>query len=278
MKFKQLAIATAVAAICASSSAHADTIATYDWTGVFTMITPEGDVMANTSASANDVGGYQTYLSGEMSFNFDTGAGTATVDSFLFNGSTAQAHDVNMQAIGDGNMGPGTLVAGNLLFDWAGNNNISIDNVLDAGGFFTGDQGFNPDMSIKGDVAAGPAAVAPAYEPICAFALGTNCFVELNNGPVLMATVDGNPYVNEDVTIYGVDGVTVAFEGNRHTDGLSGIAMDNGPFPAFNANFDIRTMTLTDVEVSAVPVPAAVWLFGSGLLGLVGIARRKKQA
>jgi hypothetical protein len=28
--------------------------------------------------------------------------------------------------------------------------------------------------------------------------------------------------------------------------------------------------------VSTVPVPAAVWLFGSGLLGLVGIARRKK--
>lgn len=31
-------------------------------------------------------------------------------------------------------------------------------------------------------------------------------------------------------------------------------------------------------EVSAVPVPAAVWLFGSGLLGLVGIARRKNTA
>lgn len=28
-------------------------------------------------------------------------------------------------------------------------------------------------------------------------------------------------------------------------------------------------------DVSAVPVPAAVWLFGSGLLGLVGVARRK---
>lgn len=29
-------------------------------------------------------------------------------------------------------------------------------------------------------------------------------------------------------------------------------------------------------DVSAVPVPAAAWLFGSGLLGLIGVARRKK--
>jgi hypothetical protein len=29
--------------------------------------------------------------------------------------------------------------------------------------------------------------------------------------------------------------------------------------------------------VSAVPVPAAVWLFGSGLLGLIGMARRKES-
>ena len=28
---------------------------------------------------------------------------------------------------------------------------------------------------------------------------------------------------------------------------------------------------------SVVPVPAAVWLFGSGLLGLVGVARRKRS-
>ncbi len=29
-------------------------------------------------------------------------------------------------------------------------------------------------------------------------------------------------------------------------------------------------------NVSAVPVPAAAWLFGSGLMGLLGLARRKK--
>jgi PKD repeat protein len=32
-----------------------------------------------------------------------------------------------------------------------------------------------------------------------------------------------------------------------------------------------------EINVSAVPVPAAVWLFGSGLIGLIGIARRKKS-
>jgi len=32
-----------------------------------------------------------------------------------------------------------------------------------------------------------------------------------------------------------------------------------------------------DGDVSAVPVPAAVWLFGTGLIGLAGLARRKKN-
>ncbi|MHB8534727.1 MAG: VPLPA-CTERM sorting domain-containing protein [Sulfuricaulis sp.] len=36
------------------------------------------------------------------------------------------------------------------------------------------------------------------------------------------------------------------------------------------------TATYAIPGVSAVPVPAAAWLFGSGLLGLVGIARRKR--
>lgn len=34
--------------------------------------------------------------------------------------------------------------------------------------------------------------------------------------------------------------------------------------------------SLVTVEETVVPVPAAVWLFGSGLIGLIGVARRIK--
>ena len=49
-----------------------------------------------------------------------------------------------------------------------------------------------------------------------------------------------------------------------------------------NVTFSDGTILTVDIAVAgppaAVPVPPAVWLFGSGLLGLVGIARRKKAA
>jgi hypothetical protein len=32
------------------------------------------------------------------------------------------------------------------------------------------------------------------------------------------------------------------------------------------------------IVTSTVPIPPSIWLFGSGLLGLVAIARRKKAA
>ena len=41
--------------------------------------------------------------------------------------------------------------------------------------------------------------------------------------------------------------------------------------------FDAQLTTLQPLfTVSSVPVPATAWVFGSGLIGLIGIARRKK--
>lgn len=64
------------------------------------------------------------------------------------------------------------------------------------------------------------------------------------------------------------------------TDGftLSGdIALNAGSagFLGGTAGQDVGDFSVT---VSSVPVPAAVWLFGSGLVGLVGFGRKKKAA
>jgi hypothetical protein len=53
--------------------------------------------------------------------------------------------------------------------------------------------------------------------------------------------------------------------------------MIDGPAPGFSVNLDIgsgNSMVVT--SVSAVPIPAAIWLFGSGLAGLTWTARRRR--
>lgn len=44
----------------------------------------------------------------------------------------------------------------------------------------------------------------------------------------------------------------------------------------YDIDFSNGSVLTIDVTPTVVPVPAAVWLFGSGLIGLAGLARRKK--
>jgi len=48
----------------------------------------------------------------------------------------------------------------------------------------------------------------------------------------------------------------------------------NAFFAAHVAGFD-ASGTTSGFFATVVPAPAAVWLFGSGLLGLIGAARRR---
>ena len=96
-----------------------------------------------------------------------------------------------------------------------------------------------------------------------------NCNIDVIN--VWDVTGDGSAgttYISIDVTgnRKNLAGVTSVIGPN----GTPGLPMIDGAFPGFSANFD---MTAT-----AIPVPAAVWLFGSGLMGLVGVARRRRRS
>lgn len=46
----------------------------------------------------------------------------------------------------------------------------------------------------------------------------------------------------------------------------------------FNNSDTAQDQGYTRLEVSAVPLPAAAWLFGSAVLGMIGIARRQQRA
>ena len=61
------------------------------------------------------------------------------------------------------------------------------------------------------------------------------------------------------------------------TDGGGTWSGDTGVSFRGTNSYDVHFSdgSVLEVDVRVVPVPAAVWLFGSGLLGLVGVARRK---
>jgi len=63
----------------------------------------------------------------------------------------------------------------------------------------------------------------------------------------------------------------LTFEGTGFLSNLG------NPFESTAATwtFSAQTGSSYSMSITAVPLPAAVWLFGSGLIGLVGLARKK---
>lgn len=76
--------------------------------------------------------------------------------------------------------------------------------------------------------------------------------------------------------VFGADGFAALPTGWTASQLLNPVIGEVFYFSA--PNFESYDLTVTAYSVSTVPVPAAAWLFGSGLLGLVGVARRKKAA
>ncbi|MFI3199671.1 MAG: choice-of-anchor I family protein [Methylococcaceae bacterium] len=63
--------------------------------------------------------------------------------------------------------------------------------------------------------------------------------------------------------------------GDVGPEGLSFFTNNDGSFLAVSSEISETTSLY---KVSAVPVPAAAWLFGTGLIGLLGSARKRKSA
>lgn len=157
----------------------------------------------------------------------------------------------------------------------------SSSSLLASGLYISGDPGVN---SI--DDSFSPDPFSDALSPN-----GTTYYL----GQVQTPTVDPSLNVfimDSNIRAFGADWVTfgdlfmefgggsISFSDYLPTGtGFLGVISDIGQGESADINFfGTAAFGMDDIRVSAnhVPIPAAVWLFGSGLLGLFGVARHKK--
>jgi hypothetical protein len=115
---------------------------------------------------------------------------------------------------------------------------------------------------------------------------GSNYYANMDQGGPstgLYAGFNANSAVGEaNLSTFGTSDIDMFLYkyGPSFTGGLFGQSwdLDAGPNPGtpYIAHIQLRTDGSIWMDATSVPVPAAVWLLGSGLLGLFGIRRKMK--
>lgn len=244
-KLRHTAIAGAIAASLGMSAVSdqalgANLTFSFTGTGLFTMLDPAGVQLQNTSKpyyyDATWGYGLRTQITGTLTYDTSTGAGSATITPFeFFNKGKASAHDIVLQNIGNGSGGAGTLFVGKMLFDWAVTSNINLGIIWDAAGLLNAIPTLNVGDTLNPGNCTG--CVTPASNGI-----SKNNF-PIGPAPVATTTMDTD-FHNGGANIIG-------------DDGIGGDPMDNGPFPGFSANFDFVELTLISDGSGPVFTPPA---------------------
>jgi hypothetical protein len=129
-------------------------------------------------------------------------------------------------------------------------------------GQWTACQQVDIQFDLKGSAGAGGVFFVEFFNELAGGGVGA--------GSGILAVI-GNP--NANWTTYNYSANAGAFGGGITLQFNSTCGADGGCF----ADFTVDNVSISS-DVSSVPVPAAAWLFGSALLGLGGIARKKKSA
>ncbi|GAB4510953.1 MAG: hypothetical protein Tsb0026_13480 [Sulfuricaulis sp.] len=221
-----------------------------------TVTNVNGGVISNYSLRNEDYpnGLPQTPIAASLTYDSNIGISSSAITITIgeWFGSPAVAHDLTTLSMN------GTLIDGQLLGDWAGNYDIHILFQWDAAGLINAiNYGLEVGDKLSGNSLYRDYNHDRVYDPS-----------ELLTDNLGSAT----PY--SDTLISGMGLPLQEYAPLAATSASPG--MIDGPFPGFKVYMDVgsgNSMYVTSIE--SVPLPGAVWLFGSGLLGLIGMARRK---
>ena len=100
--------------------------------------------------------------------------------------------------------------------------------------------------------------------------MGSLFYTALGNSAGLAETKTG-PFSNVQISVYWS-----ATEYAPNTSNAWHFSMNHGFQNDHSKALGFYAWAVQSGDVSAVPVPAAAWLFGSALLGLVGLGKRKR--
>jgi len=111
---------------------------------------------------------------------------------------------------------------------------------------------------------------------------GMDIFDDLEDGSVYGSTTISLPTISEaiiDVSFTGANAISDIASSIGGLFAVGGYVSSLDPasdeFLFSGTSGQLARVNLL-LETTAVPIPPAIWLFGSGLLGLIGISRRKK--
>jgi hypothetical protein len=229
----------------------------------FTLLAPNGGVVGGTNDVSMVWNGNAYTSSSDYTGPGGAAANITASSTTPFFGHQWTAHDIQVFVPGsysfDTTLGGGVPESGflsatvplghfgvHMLFDWNANLNIDVFVVANMNSVFGSGLLYATQTNTKGQFKCDANFTGTITK---------NC---LYDGPGYGSA--GAPTKDQVWMLASVD---------PDGDGVMGLPMaSGGPFAGFNANFN--------ANMSPVPVPAALWLFGTGLLGLAGIARRKK--
>lgn len=295
---RKTAVAAAVCAalgIAASPSSEAtEYVLRFDGPSLgafFTMIKGNGEVFTNNAGGAYTTTyyGYRTPISGTLTWdttaNGGRGGGTMIVEPFDFAAFVANATNITLQAIGDGNCttsgcGPGNLVLGNMGFTWGPNTGIPVPIVWDATGLLAAINSgtLSPDDVITnaGVYSASENSAFPTLRTGTTYPMGLLPLAATEFNATATGITTGctwpaacNP---SGMLPLVTDTVADAAENTSYIAGdkvgVPGAPMPDGPFPGYNANFDVETFTVLTIDGAGSATPPAV----SGTLPTDGTA------